>query len=156
MKAPLLRKLNATVYLIGASGSLSQLPPSRVQDLLSSELCSGFKPLEILFKGGKDLVNLTMENIVWFHIHVAGKCLLIHLHLLACPDIGSVYSTASFPCFPAEDALRTWMRDYDQQHVEQSGRTWRLLQWLKTQLTLIELCWLWEVHSEVLALYFRF
>lgn len=128
MKAPLLRKLNATVYVIAASGSLSQLPPSRVQDLLSSELCSGFKPLEILFKGAKGLVNLAMENIVCFHIHVTGKCLLIRLHLLACPGIGSVYPTASFLCFPAEDALRTWMRDYDQQHVERSGHTWRLMQ----------------------------
>jgi len=87
------------------SGTVSRLSQSRGQGLLSSALCLGFKFLELLFKGAKGLVILTADNIVWFHIHVTGKFLLIHLHLLV-QMLGSVYSTASFLCFPAEDALK--------------------------------------------------
>lgn len=47
-----------------------------------------------------------MGNIVWFHVHVNGKCPPIHLHCWPAQMLGSVYSTASLLCFPAEDALK--------------------------------------------------
>ena len=70
----------------------------RVESKTSLALnCAQALSLELLFKGAKDLVILTMGNIVWFHIHVTGKCLLIHLHLLACPDVGICVFHSIFP-----------------------------------------------------------
>lgn len=76
-----------------------------------SELCSNFLSLEPLFKEVKDLVIfflnptedsiiLTMNDVVWFHIR-SGKCLLIHLHLLACPDVGTCVFHSIFPLLPS-------------------------------------------------------